>query len=74
MLIIRETLWHTGHPQLPPLTLQIVVTGDYETWAEGEHVGAASVTQKLEQFTWMRVLCPVPCSQDYICFYSISFV
>lgn len=28
MLLIRETLWHTGHPQLPPLTLQIVITGD----------------------------------------------
>lgn len=45
---------------------------EYEPWAEGEHARAACVTQKLEQSTWRRAPRPVPCAQEYICFYLVT--
>lgn len=41
----------TGHPQLPPLILDLI-TVERLTQAKAEPVGAASVAQRLQQSTW----------------------
>lgn len=55
LLRVPEPVQPTGRPQLPPLILNLIKV-ERVTQAEAEPVGAASVTQRLQQSTWRRAV------------------